>query len=135
MLQYTIFPLGDKAITVELGNVISKAINEQVIVLSNYLQQQKIIGVKDVVPAYTTVTVVYDAYVIYQKHSQPYQFIKEQIENAVKEINRHFEVRAEKSYLNKFERFLVEQEPHLEMTQEKKSYKFLFAMIFLLVLI
>ena len=43
MLQYTIFPLGDKAITVELGNVISKAINEQVIVLSNYLQQQKII--------------------------------------------------------------------------------------------
>ncbi|MFX5793478.1 carboxyltransferase domain-containing protein, partial [Acinetobacter baumannii] len=31
-----------------------------------------------------------------------------------------FEVRAEKSYLNKFERFLVEQEPHLEMTQEKK---------------
>jgi len=134
MLPYTIFPLGDNAITIELGNDISESINERVVVVAAYLQQQQIIGVTDIIPAYTTVTVVYDAYTICQKHRQPYQFIKEQIETAINFIFRHSEIGLQetkqspnkKSHHYKNE---ITQAGIFKATQEKKSYQYPFVTI------
>jgi inhibitor of KinA len=61
---YTIYPCGDHAITIDFGNVIDETINEYVHGLFNQLKQQTIIGVKDVIPAYSSVTVVYDVIAI-----------------------------------------------------------------------
>jgi inhibitor of KinA len=57
---YTIFPLGDAALTIDFGNVMDEAINESVLCLFRQLKAHKIEGVTDLVPAYSTLTVYYD---------------------------------------------------------------------------
>lgn len=57
---YTIYPCGDHAITIALGNKIDVKINQKVMALFSCLQAQPIAGVKDIIPSYHTVTVVYD---------------------------------------------------------------------------
>src|SRR5690606_3872157 len=52
-------PLGDAAITVELGT--DDGVCDQVRALTQALAEETPAGVVDVVPAYTTVTVFYDA--------------------------------------------------------------------------
>lgn len=57
---YTIYPCGDHAITIAVGNKIDGEINRKVMALFSCLQAQPIVGVKDIIPSYHTVTVVYD---------------------------------------------------------------------------
>ncbi len=57
---YSIFSLGDAAITIELGNTIDETINQQVINLFHQLIEDPFPGMIDVVPAYSAVTVHYD---------------------------------------------------------------------------
>ena len=59
-LSYTIFPLGDSALTVDFGNLIDVAINEEVIRLSELLKAAQLRYVKDIVAAYSSLTVYYD---------------------------------------------------------------------------
>lgn len=81
-----IYPLGDHALTIELGNTIDEKINHQVLSLFHFLQQKKITGIKDIIPAYSSVTLVYDTIAIKEKHPSAYQFIKQQIKPAIKEF-------------------------------------------------
>jgi inhibitor of KinA len=55
-----IYPCGDHAVTIELGNEINIAINQKIIFLFRYLKELNIYGVRDVIPAYHTLTLVYD---------------------------------------------------------------------------
>jgi inhibitor of KinA len=57
---YRIYPCGDQAITLELGNTIDKTINRQVISLFYFLQEKHFPVVKDIIPSYHTLTLVYD---------------------------------------------------------------------------
>jgi inhibitor of KinA len=57
---YTIFPLGDSALTVDFGNIMNRSINEKVIALFHLLQRTSIEGVLDIIPAYSSLTVCYD---------------------------------------------------------------------------
>jgi inhibitor of KinA len=59
-LPYRIFPLGDAAITVDLGNVIDEGINKEVITRFHELREHPIPGMTEVVPAYSSFTVYYD---------------------------------------------------------------------------
>lgn len=62
--NYTIFPLGDSAITIDFGNIIDSNINEQVINLCRTVTTANLDGVKDVVPAYCSLTIHYDVVAI-----------------------------------------------------------------------
>ena len=64
---YTIFPLGDAALTVEFGNVIDEEVNRKVLRLFRQLKEQKHPYILDLVPAYSSLTVYYDVLSIYQK--------------------------------------------------------------------
>jgi inhibitor of KinA len=55
-----IYPSGDHAITIELGERIDVAINQQVIGLQQRLLSLKMGFIKDIIPSYHTVTIVYD---------------------------------------------------------------------------
>jgi inhibitor of KinA len=55
-----IYPCGDHAVTIELGDEINIAINQKIIFLFRYLKELNIYGVRDVIPAYHTLTLVYD---------------------------------------------------------------------------
>lgn len=58
--SYRIFPLGDSALTVEFGNVISPEINAKAIALADAIENSPFPGLIETVPAYTTMTAFYD---------------------------------------------------------------------------
>jgi inhibitor of KinA len=82
---YNIFPCGDHAATVDFGNVIDETVNRHVLQLFKQLKQKNITGVKDVIPAYSSATVVYDVFKIRTNatHATAYHFIQQQIENVL----------------------------------------------------
>jgi len=57
---FKIFPLGDSALTLDLGGKISESLNENAIALSNYLDSHPFPGFIESVPAYSSITVYYD---------------------------------------------------------------------------
>ncbi|MEO6165925.1 MAG: 5-oxoprolinase subunit PxpB [Chitinophagales bacterium] len=83
--HYTIHPLGDSAITIDFGNVIDASINERVMALFHYLQKQNIPGVRDIIPCYSSLTIVYDPVTV-SKVNVPdaYSFFKVQLDQSVK---------------------------------------------------
>ena len=60
MLPYRIFPLGDSAITVDFGNTINEAINNEIIARFDELIHDPLPGMIEAVPAYSSLTVYYD---------------------------------------------------------------------------
>ena len=77
-------PLGDNALTVYFGDKIEDAIHQKVIELFYYLMENKPAYIKDVIPAYASLTVVYDVMLV--KKNTPgsaYNFIAKQLEQAM----------------------------------------------------
>jgi len=84
-MPVTIQPLGDHAVTVTFGDAIDESINKQVLALFNYLQQKKIEGVKDCIPAYASLTVVYDIIEVRKRHAvSAFEYMHNQIQAALK---------------------------------------------------
>lgn len=91
---YTIYPLGDSALTIDFGNSIDPAINEQVIALFHLLNKKPVLSMKETVPAYSTLTVYYD-YFQAAKNKQQEQTAFELIKNKVEELmSTGFEIAA-----------------------------------------
>ncbi len=80
-LQYKIIPLGDHAITIELSNVIDETINQKIIALFHQFKQKNLPFIKDIIPAYSSLTVVYDVMAIRKNNPSAYPFMKNEIEN------------------------------------------------------
>jgi inhibitor of KinA len=58
--NYLIFPLGDSAITIDLGNYIDQQLNTKVLALYDWLHDHHFPGVTDIIIAYSSVSVFYD---------------------------------------------------------------------------
>lgn len=56
---YSIFPLGDSALTIDFGNIINEDINEKVLRLFHHLRSLADERIIDLVPAYSSLTVYY----------------------------------------------------------------------------
>jgi inhibitor of KinA len=84
---YSIAPLGDSAIIVDFGNVIEESINRKVFAFSQVIKEARINSIYDIVPAYSSVTVHYDAVAIVTRSANKpaYEVIKEQLENLLLE--------------------------------------------------
>lgn len=57
---YSLFHLGDAALTIEFGNEINEALNKKVLQLYNTLKQNAQPYILDLVPAYSSLAVYYD---------------------------------------------------------------------------
>lgn len=55
-----IYPVGDMALSVDFGNVISEKVNEEVMQLEHTLQEEKIPGILEMLPSYRALLVRYD---------------------------------------------------------------------------
>jgi len=55
-----IYPLGDSALTVEFGNVISEELNRKAISLAKIISEDPFDGFVEAVPAYASATIFYD---------------------------------------------------------------------------
>lgn len=83
---YTIYSLGDSALTIDFGNIIDVNINEQVITIFNQLKKNPLPAMKEAVPAYSTLTVYYNFFEANKKKQAgqtAFEWIKEQVESFI----------------------------------------------------
>lgn len=57
---FSIFPLGDSAITLDLGNRIDEQLNRKALSVRQWLESRHVPGILDIIVAYSTVSVFYD---------------------------------------------------------------------------
>lgn len=60
LLTYHVFSLGDSAITIDFGNRIDEVVNDRVIGLFEKLKKDPLPGIKEIVPAFSSLTLYYD---------------------------------------------------------------------------
>jgi len=80
---YKIFSLGDSAITIDFGNVIDEQINQKIISLFDYLKENPSPFQKELVPAFSSLTIYYNIPEIRTKASRymtAYEWMKETCE-------------------------------------------------------
>lgn len=90
---YSIFSLSDSAIVVDFGNVINEKINQKALNLAYAIGRAAFAGIKDIVPAYSSVTVHYDVVEIL-KHSSgetAFSIMKESLKKLLQQENENTE--------------------------------------------
>ena len=65
--SYQIYSVSDQAVTLDFGGPISVATNDRVYMLMASLLKNKLEGVTDIIPAYSSITVVYDYMKLYEQ--------------------------------------------------------------------
>lgn len=78
--QYKIFPLSDSAITIDFGNVIDEEINDIVMQLYQNCTINPFVGMKEVMPAYASLTIFYDVFSVrknYVSFKSAYAFVED----------------------------------------------------------
>lgn len=78
-IEFNIFPLGDAALTAEFGDEISEELNDRAQMLYLQLKEQKVPGIRDIVPTYRSVTVLFDPAVI--RYSRMEQLVRKTAEH------------------------------------------------------
>lgn len=58
---YQIYALSERAAVISMGNIIDGAVNNKVLAMHAWLKDRGFKGLKDMVPAYSSLTVLYDA--------------------------------------------------------------------------
>jgi inhibitor of KinA len=87
-MQPTILPLGDSALTVTFGSSIDEETNLKVLSLFMLLKQQSSSEIIDVIPAYASVTVVYDVYWISREiKSSPFTYMYDKVEKLIDRLH------------------------------------------------
>lgn len=63
-MRYKIFALGDNALTIEFGNQISVKLNNIVLKLARFFEQNPFAGLIESVPAYASLTIFYNVSIV-----------------------------------------------------------------------
>ena len=76
-----LYPLGDAAVVLEFGTVISEGGHAAIAAFSARLARQPFVGLREVVPAFTTLTVYYDPWLAsaHGRHPEPYEHVAAQL--------------------------------------------------------
>lgn len=86
-ISYRIFPLGDTAITIDFGNYINESINKEVVARFTQLQEQPLPGMIEAIPAYSSLTILYNLFEVVKKKkpgTTAFDWMKEQLEERMK---------------------------------------------------
>jgi inhibitor of KinA len=77
---YSVFPLGDSALTVDFGNIISEDINQKVLRLFHHLKSLTDETIIDLVPAYSSLTVYYDVASFHRSEKTAFETVADKLE-------------------------------------------------------
>ncbi|EWG10191.1 5-oxoprolinase subunit PxpB [Cytobacillus firmus] len=90
-MEYTVHPLGDNAVLIELGNEISEGAHQKVQTLTAFLEKHPPDWMIEYIPAYTTVTIFYNPFEIYQLSDGelPFDFICSLIKPLMEELGEN----------------------------------------------
>lgn len=69
-MRYSIFPIGENAVTIDFGNEISIETNNRVIALAKVISRKPFAGLIETVPAYSSLTVFFDLLKVRQNYPQ-----------------------------------------------------------------
>ena len=56
--SYLIYPVSDHAITLDFGQEMNAQTNQRIMLLFQLLQEKNIAGIKDIIPAYSSICLV-----------------------------------------------------------------------------
>lgn len=77
--------MGDGAVTIDLGNQLSEPLNEKVLAMHQWLQAHRFTGLKDIITAYASLTLLYDPSLV-KHHYQPaytvFEWVQERLTQA-----------------------------------------------------
>jgi len=59
-LEYTLFPLGENAVMIELGNELNLDTQQKVQAISSYIEENPLEWMIEYIPAFSTVTIFYN---------------------------------------------------------------------------
>ncbi|MBY0482862.1 MAG: 5-oxoprolinase subunit PxpB [Chitinophagaceae bacterium] len=87
MLQaatYQIYPIGDQAITLDYGGFMSDRVNQQIMQLFHALKEWQIDGILDIIPAYHSISIVYELKKIKKQigNQSAYNYLEKQLRHA-----------------------------------------------------
>ncbi len=85
-LSLHMYPCGDHALTIEWEDTADLANHRKVLALCRVLAAKKIAGIRDIIPAYSTVTVVYDT-VALLKNPSPITVYERMCENILSVVS------------------------------------------------
>ena len=68
--QYAIFPLGDSAATIELGNNMDVDSNKKILAMKKWFEQKNYPGIRDTIVAYNSLTLYYEPVIIKEKSNR-----------------------------------------------------------------
>lgn len=78
------YPVGDNAISVSFGHTVDRQVNQHIIALHQQLLKEPFGFWLDMIPAYASLTIVYNSVLIWNIHRQsPYQYVKDKVEEAL----------------------------------------------------
>ncbi len=89
MKALSIYPASENALTVCLGDKMDAAINDRVFILFQYLQRHPNPFWKDLIPAYCTLTIVYDVDSIRKHHPLACAWVRNEVERALYECEEN----------------------------------------------
>lgn len=99
LLPIQLVPLGDKAIVLQFEDVLSHGTHAKIQAMAQYLEQHPVPGILEHVPAYTTLTVYYDPWLLSQNGTRdPYDAAVAYLQTALSEAKgrvRHTETAVE----------------------------------------
>jgi inhibitor of KinA len=78
--------VGENAVTISLGNSIDLETHKIIFYLYNELLKSRQASWLDIIPAYTTVTIVYDVVAIRLQHACAFQWTKESVEKILENV-------------------------------------------------
>ncbi len=85
-----IFPLGDNALTVSFGSEISSELNNLVLKLAQFFEQNFFQGFIEIVPAYTSLSIFYDVLIVrknFPEFPTAFKAVKILVEDALQNLN------------------------------------------------
>jgi inhibitor of KinA len=86
MMEFKLQPLGDNSVIIELGEDISRGIQQKVNKVSSFLDEQSFDWVVEYVPGFTTVAVFYDPLKI-KTDTLPYEKVCEELSSYLEKLD------------------------------------------------
>jgi inhibitor of KinA len=82
-IKYSFYSVSESAVCIDFGNAIDESINSRVHAFYHHLKNNPAIQWIDIIPAYTSVTVIYDVIQLRKYCSSASKFVQQEIEKAI----------------------------------------------------
>jgi inhibitor of KinA len=90
MQGVTLYPLGDAAIVLQFGDVINRATHLAIQAFTAALEEHPFAGFREYVPAFTTVTVYYDPWIVSRKGLEdPYENVRQSLQQVLYQVKTY----------------------------------------------